>query len=123
MIRRPPRSTLFPYTTLFRSGQPGEGAVRYAQRMAQHVARILASQQSQRIYLGRAPMAVTSKRERALQVVLVVLGLLTVVTNIYALVTYFLAGLRPTGGAAAPMFLTLLAVPVRFLVVARRSPS
>src|SRR2546426_5871130 len=51
-------------------GQPGEGAVRYAQRMAQHVARILASQQSQRIYLGRAPMAVTSKRERALQVVL-----------------------------------------------------
>src|SRR5258708_26089214 len=26
MIRRPPRSTLFPYTTLFRSGQVGEGA-------------------------------------------------------------------------------------------------
>src|SRR2546428_7534556 len=25
MIRRPPRSTLFPYTTLFRSG-PGDGA-------------------------------------------------------------------------------------------------
>src|SRR2546421_2367586 len=24
MIRRPPRSTLFPYTTLFRSPQPGE---------------------------------------------------------------------------------------------------
>src|SRR3989449_3373085 len=24
MIRRPPRSTLFPYTTLFRSGFPGE---------------------------------------------------------------------------------------------------
>src|SRR2546426_1352094 len=24
MIRRPPRSTLFPYTTLFRSGNPGE---------------------------------------------------------------------------------------------------
>src|SRR3712207_7032022 len=24
MIRRPPRSTLFPYTTLFRSGQPRE---------------------------------------------------------------------------------------------------
>src|SRR3712207_8167355 len=30
MIRRPPRSTLFPYTTLFRSLQPGEQAtVRY----------------------------------------------------------------------------------------------
>src|SRR3712207_6970807 len=28
MIRRPPRSTLFPYTTLFRSGiVPGNGAV------------------------------------------------------------------------------------------------
>src|SRR2546428_14172277 len=25
MIRRPPRSTLFPYTTLFRSGLVGEG--------------------------------------------------------------------------------------------------
>src|SRR2546429_7233658 len=28
MIRRPPRSTLFPYTTLFRSGQQGERSVR-----------------------------------------------------------------------------------------------
>src|SRR2546427_9310939 len=26
MIRRPPRSTLFPYTTLFRSREPGAGA-------------------------------------------------------------------------------------------------
>src|SRR3712207_7944417 len=26
MIRRPPRSTLFPYTTLFRSGRPREPA-------------------------------------------------------------------------------------------------
>src|SRR2546421_5034268 len=25
MIRRPPRSTLFPYTTLFRSAKPGNG--------------------------------------------------------------------------------------------------
>jgi len=55
-------------------------------------------------------MAVMSKRERALQVVLVVLGLLTVVTNIYPLVTYFLAGPRPIGGTAAPMFWTILAV-------------
>src|SRR5256886_11098063 len=30
MIRRPPRSTLFPYTTLFRSGEQAE-ADRYAQ--------------------------------------------------------------------------------------------
>src|SRR5256885_11745810 len=28
MIRRPPRSTLFPYTTLFRSGPPGPGESR-----------------------------------------------------------------------------------------------
>src|SRR5690349_22407134 len=28
MIRRPPRSTLFPYTTLFRSRRPGPGGVR-----------------------------------------------------------------------------------------------
>src|SRR5690554_8019995 len=28
MIRRPPRSTLFPYTTLFRSAQPAEDAAR-----------------------------------------------------------------------------------------------
>src|SRR6202167_968430 len=27
MIRRPPRSTLFPYTTLFRSGKPGGDAI------------------------------------------------------------------------------------------------
>src|SRR3712207_7697281 len=29
MIRRPPRSTLFPYTTLFRSDHLAEGAVTY----------------------------------------------------------------------------------------------
>src|SRR3712207_6939161 len=32
MIRRPPRSTLFPYTTLFRSARTGAGAVRDAAR-------------------------------------------------------------------------------------------
>src|SRR3712207_5050281 len=36
MIRRPPRSTLFPYTTLFRSpGAPGPGLGRPPRRMAQ----------------------------------------------------------------------------------------
>src|SRR3712207_8424198 len=29
MIRRPPRSTLFPYTTLFRSNSPRASAVRF----------------------------------------------------------------------------------------------
>src|SRR2546422_8434798 len=51
-------------------------------------------QQSQRIYLRRAPMAATSNRERAVKVVLVVLGVFTVVANIYPLVASFLAGLR-----------------------------
>ncbi len=67
-------------------------------------------------------MAVTSKRERALQVVLVVLGLLAIVTNISALVTSLLA-LRPTGGTTAPMFYTILAALGVFLVLAARNPS
>src|SRR5205085_3607622 len=52
-------------------------------------------------YLGRAPMAVTSKRERALQVVLVGLGLLTAGPDVHPWVSSPLA-LRPPGGAAAP---------------------
>ena len=67
-------------------------------------------------------MAVTSKRERALQVVLVVLGLGTAVANIYPLVTSLLA-LRPTGGTTAPMFYTILATLGVFLVLAARNPS
>src|SRR3712207_8354385 len=35
MIRRPPRSTLFPYTTLFRSGEERDGA-RGARRLGVH---------------------------------------------------------------------------------------
>src|SRR5437763_14013756 len=67
-------------------------------------------------------MAVTSTRERALQVALVVLGLLTIVANIYPLVTSLLA-LRPTGGTTAPMFYTILATLGVFLVLAARNPS
>ena len=68
-------------------------------------------------------MVVTSKRERALQVVLVVWGVLTVVANIYPLVTSFLAGLRPTAATAAPMFWTMYATLGVFLVLAARNPS
>ena len=68
-------------------------------------------------------MTVTSRRERALQVVLVVLGVLTAVANIYPLVTSFLAGLRPTGGTTAPMFYTILATLGLFLVLTARNPS
>src|SRR5258707_8977718 len=35
MIRRPPRSTLFPYTTLFRSGLADRVAVMYAGRIVE----------------------------------------------------------------------------------------
>src|SRR2546429_4505716 len=37
MIRRPPRSTLFPYTTLFRSGCPG--GLRVGQHADSHLSR------------------------------------------------------------------------------------
>src|SRR2546427_4412705 len=41
MIRRPPRSTLFPYTTLFRSGvRPGRRGVRLAGRGAEQPVRL-----------------------------------------------------------------------------------
>src|SRR3712207_7632768 len=39
MIRRPPRSTLFPYTTLFRSRTAARGAHRGLER--EHVARVV----------------------------------------------------------------------------------
>src|SRR5882762_2688957 len=74
-----------------------------------------------RSYFGRSPMAGTFKRERVLQVLLVVLGLLMVVTNVYPLVTSFLAGLRPTGGPPAPIFCTTLTVLVVFLRRAGRN--
>src|SRR5258706_15392938 len=67
-------------------------------------------------------MAVTSKRERALQVVLVGLGLGTAGANISALVTS-LGRLSPTGGTTAPMFYTILAALGVFLVLAARNPS
>src|SRR3712207_7509756 len=56
MIRRPPRSTLFPYTTLFRSVQPrlaGEGARAHEAAplaepaQADHDARVLGQVQAQ----------------------------------------------------------------------------
>src|SRR5256885_5548266 len=36
MIRRPPRSTLFPYTTLFRSQRMGEAAARYSEGLSKY---------------------------------------------------------------------------------------
>src|SRR3712207_8206001 len=37
MIRRPPRSTLFPYTTLFRSGGPPPGGLLDGELRQEHV--------------------------------------------------------------------------------------
>jgi hypothetical protein len=68
-------------------------------------------------------MAVTSKRERALQVVLVVLGLVTAAANLYPLVTSLLAGLRPTAATTAPMFWSMYATLGVFLVLAARNPA
>src|SRR2546422_5821664 len=44
MIRRPPRSTLFPYTTLFRSAEAGAGGGlrASAQRQSEHALREIA---------------------------------------------------------------------------------
>src|SRR5260221_9367149 len=59
MIRRPPRSTLFPYTTLFRSGvafvldlterKHVEGALRDAQANLAHVVRVTTDRKSTRL--------------------------------------------------------------------------
>jgi hypothetical protein len=71
-------------------------------------------------------MPVTSQRERggrALQVVLVVVGLAIAGANIHPLVTYFLAGPSPTGGTTAPMFWTIYATLGVFLVLAARNPA
>ena len=68
-------------------------------------------------------MAGTAKRERALQVVLVVVGLLIAVANFYPLITSLVAGLRPTAGTTAPMFWTIYATLGVFLVIAARNPS
>src|SRR3712207_7212573 len=37
MIRRPPRSTLFPYTTLFRSAPVEEALIRHSVALAHHI--------------------------------------------------------------------------------------
>src|SRR2546427_666826 len=56
MIRRPPRSTLFPYTTLFRSGraQAVTHAVFGGQVLAQHLFDGLAGRELVRAHVGAA---------------------------------------------------------------------
>src|SRR3712207_8734204 len=68
MIRRPPRSTLFPYTTLFRSGNevpphvvPGDGAVAvcrlFGVQLFEHVSQVIAERRAHPVQvheIGRA---------------------------------------------------------------------
>src|SRR5688572_30883170 len=57
MIRRPPRSTLFPYTTLFRSVVDSEHDAAYAQRVRRRAFR-LASDRWRRVELRQLNPAV-----------------------------------------------------------------
>src|SRR5256885_11049717 len=60
MIRRPPRSTLFPYTTLFRSGQGRENAKLYLKDHADLAAEVEARVKE---HLGMKPTAVAARSE------------------------------------------------------------
>src|SRR3712207_7916468 len=65
MIRRPPRSTLFPYTTLFRSGdnlvlQPAGRAVR-VRSVQVHDAAVERADAGQRVALNLAGVALRSE--------------------------------------------------------------
>src|SRR3712207_7402470 len=56
MIRRPPRSTLFPYTTLFRSAELVDEEVRHADRR-----RPRDGHREGRVVKGRAPVEVPAR--------------------------------------------------------------
>src|SRR5256885_8947879 len=53
MIRRPPRSTLFPYTTLFRSVRLAE-RIEHRDRVAARVARLMEPREETRTHTARA---------------------------------------------------------------------
>src|SRR5690349_25097815 len=55
MIRRPPRSTLFPYTTLFRSGRDrGPDQAREPRVAVRHAIRDVAGSRDRRVHLLRS---------------------------------------------------------------------
>src|SRR3712207_7381298 len=65
MIRRPPRSTLFPYTTLFRSRDPGElGAVVQHPRRSPGVAQILERDEVTANLFSARPLAGAARLEQ-----------------------------------------------------------
>src|SRR2546430_12603714 len=63
MIRRPPRSTLFPYTTLFRSN--GVKVVEYELGSADWEARVKASKFAPHPHYGRNPEGYIGLQERS----------------------------------------------------------
>src|SRR3712207_7018080 len=62
MIRRPPRSTLFPYTTLFRSRLPAPEAATYNRNLATPFSRVAAGP-GKRACSGSLPRLSTGKAE------------------------------------------------------------
>src|SRR2546422_1566905 len=70
MIRRPPRSTLFPYTTLFRShdrGGPGEGREpRLVPLRVEAVAAVRVARRDPRRYAGRIRGSVRDRKSTRL---------------------------------------------------------
>src|SRR2546421_927273 len=62
MIRRPPRSTLFPYTTLFRS-RPA-GARRDRELLGEAVAHVLAGRDAPRVHLDRKSTRLNSSHDQ-----------------------------------------------------------
>src|SRR3712207_6869375 len=65
MIRRPPRSTLFPYTTLFRSlGLPGRGRalgvgeVKFADQVLPSVRKVLYGVDLKRVFRGKLKLGI-----------------------------------------------------------------
>src|SRR2546429_5282074 len=70
MIRRPPRSTLFPYTTLFRSVRREESPARIAKGLAKHpigvilLARLAIDRTEHGAGLGRTMLVDALSRDR-----------------------------------------------------------
>src|SRR2546430_6444003 len=64
MIRRPPRSTLFPYTTLFRSGRQPRGGVAPPPARCDR-APVAAASRDHRVHSRRDRRGVPGRRERS----------------------------------------------------------
>src|SRR2546429_6128476 len=63
MIRRPPRSTLFPYTTLFRSVQAGDAAELHAVEQCLGLDAVVADQPQRADGLGAVVAATAADRK------------------------------------------------------------